>query len=292
MTARVLTSPAGLGSACDELRAQAHTIALVPTMGALHAGHLELVKEAARQASQVLVTIFVNPTQFGPTEDFQRYPRDLDGDCRKCEAAGASLIFAPNAHDMYLPGDATRVHVSGLTQYLCGPLRPGHFEGVATVVTKLFALVGRCSAIFGRKDYQQVKVIERLVADLMLPVRVLTHPTVREADGLAMSSRNAYLSAEERDRALAIPRSLSAALEQYRAGERNVGLLRGSAALALEHAGLRADYVSVAHPDTLEPLPEASQVEHEALLAIAAFAGKTRLIDNVVLGRDVPPLGR
>ncbi|MDX2054387.1 MAG: pantoate--beta-alanine ligase [Polyangiaceae bacterium] len=290
MSASILRVPSELQLRCDEHRARGLTLGLVPTMGALHEGHLALVKEAREHASLVVVTIFVNPTQFGPNEDFQKYPRDTAGDIRKCEQAGAGLIFTPDVADMYPKGDATRVQVHGLTEYLCGPLRPGHFEGVATIVTKLFALVGRSVAVFGRKDYQQVKVIERLVADLMLPVKIVTHPTVRETDGLALSSRNAYLSADERERARVIPQALSHAIQQHGAGLRSASALRENVQALLTKAGLRVDYVSVADPETLVPVSENADVPDTALLAVAAFCGKTRLIDNVVLGRDAPPV--
>ncbi len=289
MKARSIRSPAEFQAICEELRAEGHTLGLVPTMGALHEGHLTLVREAAQHATRVAVTIFVNPTQFGPNEDFQRYPRDLVGDCQKCEAAGASLIFTPNVEDMYLPGDATRVRVSGLTDHLCGPFRPGHFDGVATVVTKLFALAGRCVAIFGRKDYQQLKVIERLVQDLHLPVRVVGHPIVREVDGLALSSRNAYLSIEERARALAIPKALSLAITEHRAGEHRSGVVRAHVVAAFAEAKLRVEYVSFVHPETLVPYADDAELPKVCVLAIAVFSGKTRLIDNVVLGQDAPP---
>ena len=198
--------------ACERVRQGGATLALVPTMGALHEGHLALMREAARQADVVAVTIFVNPTQFGPSEDLASYPRDLEGDLERCRSVGVSLVFAPADSDMYPGGDATRVRVSRLTDHLCGRSRPGHFEGVTTIVAKLFAVAGPCTAVFGRKDYQQLKVIERMTRDLMLPVRIVPHPTVREPDGLALSSRNAYLGADERARARAIPRALSRAV--------------------------------------------------------------------------------
>jgi len=290
MKARSMSSAAEFQTYCEELRAQGHTLGLVPTMGALHEGHLALVREAAQHATRVVVTIFVNPTQFGPNEDFQRYPRDLAGDCQKCESAGASVIFTPNVEDMYLPGDATRVQVSGLTEHLCGPFRPGHFDGVATVVTKLLALTGRCVAVFGRKDYQQLKVIERLVQDLHLPVRVVGHPTVREVDGLALSSRNAYLSIEERVRALVIPTALSLAVAAHRAGQRLSGVLRERVVSVFAVVQLRVEYVSFAHPETLVPYADDAELPEVCVLAIAVYSGKTRLIDNVVLGLDAPPI--
>lgn len=276
--------------ACDGVRASGGSVGLVPTMGALHAGHLALVGEARRHASHVAVSIFVNPTQFGPTEDLDRYPRDLQGDLAKCEHAGAALVFAPAVEEMYPAHEHTRVHVAVLTEHLCGASRPGHFEGVATIVTKLFGVTGACTAVFGRKDYQQLKVIERMARDLLLPVQVVGHPIVREPDGLALSSRNLYLSASERQSALAIPLALSGAIARFAAGERRAATLRDPVAAAIEAAGLRVDYVTLADADAITPVDTGGSVGERALLAVAAFAGKTRLIDNVVLGEDPAPL--
>jgi pantoate--beta-alanine ligase len=272
-------------AACDEVR-RVGKLGLVPTMGALHEGHLSLIREARRHTSSVAVTIFVNPTQFGPDEDLDAYPRTLEADVAKCETAGASLIFAPAASTMYPEGSRTRVNVDGLTAALCGASRPVHFEGVATIVTKLLAVAGPCVAVFGRKDYQQFKVIERMVRDLLLPVRVIGLPTVREADGLALSSRNAYLSADERQQALAIRRALLDAMAAFSQGERRAGNLASACLAAISAAGLRADYVSIGDAESIEPFADSDLVGDRALLAIAAFAGDTRLIDNVVLGDD------
>jgi pantoate--beta-alanine ligase len=285
MTLELVRTVADFRAACDRARA-AGKLGLVPTMGALHRGHVALIEEARRRAANAAVTIFVNPTQFGPKEDLARYPRDLEGDLEKCAAAGASLVFAPEASEMYPSNERTRVRVSELTEHLCGASRPGHFEGVATIVTKLFAATGPCVAVFGRKDYQQLKVIERMTRDLLLPVEIVPFPTVREADGLALSSRNAYLSAEERERALAIVRALRAALESFAAGERSASALRAPAAAAIEAAGLRVDYVTLADADRLVPFADAARVPERAVLAVAAYAGATRLIDNAVLGED------
>ncbi len=278
-------------AACDAVRTGGGSVGLVPTMGALHAGHLALVAEARRHASDAAVSIFVNPTQFGPNEDLDRYPRDLEGNVAKCERAGASLVFAPPVDEMYPPSEHTRVHVAVLTDHLCGSSRPGHFEGVTTIVAKLFAVTGPCTAVFGRKDYQQLKVIERMARDLLLPVRIVGHPIVREPDGLALSSRNLYLSPAERQSALAIPRALSAAALRFAAGERRAAALREPAEGAIAEAGLRVDYVTLADPDAITPLDAAGSTGDRALLAVAAFAGRTRLIDNVVLGEDPAPLG-
>jgi pantoate--beta-alanine ligase len=259
-------------------------------MGALHRGHLALIARAKQLASTVAVTIFVNPAQFGAGEDFSRYPRPLERDLELCREAGARLVFAPATEAMVLPGDRTRVHVAGLTEHLCGPKRPGHFEGVATIVNKLFTLAGPCTALFGRKDFQQLKVIERMTRDLLLPVTVVGHATVREQDGLALSSRNVYLSAEERERALCIPRALSAAVLSFSAGERRVAELVGAAEREIAAASSRVDYVSLVDADELFPLSPEQPAPARALLAVAAFFASTRLIDNVVLGEDRAPL--
>lgn len=289
---RVAHTVAEFRAACDAVRARGKRLGLVPTMGALHEGHLALVTEARRRADEVAVTIFVNPTQFGPEEDLERYPRDLSGDLEKCESAGASLVFAPaSPKEMYPAGERTRVRVEGLTEALCGASRPVHFEGVTTIVSKLFAVAGPCVAVFGRKDYQQLKVIQRMTRDLLLPVEVVGHATVREADGLALSSRNQYLDATWRTRALAIPRALSGAVKSFDAGERSVETLSRAVTEALSDAELQVDYVTLAHAETIEPL--AGEVKDDrVLLAVAAHAGSTRLIDNVVLGEDPAPLER
>jgi pantoate--beta-alanine ligase len=286
----VARSVAEFRSACDDVRASGETLGLVPTMGALHAGHLALVAEARRHATRVAVTVFVNPTQFGPNEDLAKYPRPLEKDLALCREAGVSLVFTPPEAEMYPVGEATRVHVARLTDSLCGPFRPGHFDGVATIVSKLFAVAGPCVAVFGRKDYQQLAVVRRMVKDLLLPITLIGFPTVRDADGLALSSRNAYLSAEERTRALSVPRALSAVVHAHENGERNVGELRRLALRHLEPAATRIDYLTLADADDLGPLADTATLGERALVATAAFVGKTRLIDNVVLGEDPAPL--
>jgi pantoate--beta-alanine ligase len=277
-------------AACDGARAAGLRLGFVPTMGALHAGHLHLVKVARRHAERVAVSIFVNPTQFGPNEDFAKYPRTLERDVELLASVGADFVLAPSAEEVYPEGEKTRVRVAGLTEHLCGPFRPGHFEGVATVVTKLFAIAGPCTAVFGRKDYQQLKVIERLARDLLLPVQVVGEPTVRDNDGLALSSRNAYLSPEERQRALTIPRALAGAARAFAAGERRAGLLIEPVRAALAAAQLRPDYADIADPEGLFPLDAQALVGERALIALAAFCGTTRLIDNLVLGEDAAPV--
>ena len=282
-----------LRDACDEARAHGVRVGLVPTMGALHVGHLALVGAARQRAGLVVTSIFVNPTQFGPAEDFTRYPRDLDGDVRKLATAGADMVFAPSPEEMYPPGDDTRVRVGALTAPLEGAHRPGHFEGVATVVAKLFAATGPCVAVFGRKDYQQLLVVRRMARDLLLPVEIVGHPIVREADGLAMSSRNAYLSAEERVRALAIVRGLDGAARAFAAGERDPRVLEGVARACIEAVATSIDYVEARDAETLAPLALVrlgGLAGARAVLAVACRIGTTRLIDNVVLGEDPPPL--
>ncbi|RYE88758.1 MAG: pantoate--beta-alanine ligase, partial [Myxococcales bacterium] len=232
---RVVDSVRGLREACAGARAAGQRVALVPTMGALHEGHLDLARAARRHAQFVVASIFVNPTQFGPNEDFARYPRDLAGDGAKLGSAGVDLLFAPTHEAMYPPGEQMRVRPGAIAGPLCGEHRPGHFEGVATVVTKLLVATGPCVALFGRKDYQQLQVIRRLVTDLLLPAEIVGVPTVREPDGLAMSSRNAYLSAEDRSRALALVRGLQAADALFRAGERPRAVLGRQVGVARAH---------------------------------------------------------
>lgn len=285
----VLKSPLDLREACDAARARGLEVGFVPTMGALHDGHLALVKEARRRASFVVCSIFVNPTQFGPNEDLARYPRDLEGDVRKLE--GVDVVFAPEPDAMYVAGERTRVRVDDLTTHLCGAERPGHFEGVTTVVAKLFSLVGRSVAVFGKKDFQQLAVIRRMALDLFLPVEVVGHPIVREPDGLAMSSRNAYLSPEERQRALGLSRGLAAAARAFEQGERRAGALRKLALGAVEPIATSVDYVTVADPDAIQPFPDDVATPDRVLLALACRVGATRLIDNIVLGEDPSPAG-
>jgi pantoate--beta-alanine ligase len=283
---KVARTAAEFRAASDELRAaQPRGLALVPTMGALHEGHRTLMRVGRREAGAVAVTIFVNPTQFGPNEDFSRYPRDLDGDLAACAAEGIELVFAPAPEEVYPRGDATRVRVERLTERLCGPLRPGHFEGVATVVAKLLAVTGPCTAIFGRKDYQQLKVVERLARDLLLPVTIVGQPTIRDADGLALSSRNRYLSPAERAQALAIPRALARAAATFAGGERDPVRLREAAHAVLAASELRLQYLEVLDADELA-LPSAGSTLG---VFIAGHIGKTRLIDNSILGVDAPP---
>ena len=257
-------------------------VALVPTMGYLHEGHLSLIRLAKRRASNVMVSLFVNPLQFGPQEDLDRYPRDFERDRTLCEREGVDALFAPEPAEVYPPGCATRVEVSGpLTAGLCGARRPGHFTGVATVVTKLLTICEPDVAVFGQKDAQQALVIQRLVADLDLPVEVVVAPIVREEDGLAMSSRNACLSLEERAQAPVLKASLDRAETLFREGEREAEpLLEAVRAVIGTAAFARLDYAVLVDAKTLEPV---LRVQRPALLALAAWFGPTRLIDNAVL---------
>jgi len=257
-------------------------VGFVPTMGALHAGHLSLIEYARRGCDRVAVSIFVNPTQFGPQEDFARYPRDLDRDAALLAEVGCDLVFAPETGEMYAPDSRAAVVVTGLEDVLCGASRPGHFRGVATVVAKLFHLVQPAVAAFGQKDAQQVVVLQRMVRDLDFAVELRVAPIVRDADGLALSSRNAYLSAAERRAALRLPAALAAAQAALAAGERRADMVAARARTELERGdgALRVDYAAVVDAATLAPL---AVVAGRTLVAVAAYAGATRLIDNVVL---------
>ncbi len=252
------------------------TIGVVPTMGFLHEGHLSLVDEAKKRVDIVILTIFVNPTQFGPNEDLERYPRDFERDCRLCEERGVDAIFAPDATEMYDPDSSTWVIEEKLSAGLCGVKRPGHFRGVTTVVTKLFNATLPDVAVFGQKDAQQAMVLKRMTKDLNFPIEIVVAPLVREPDGLAMSSRNRYLSDDERQRALSISKALFAAHDNYDFD----AVERITAAIA-ESAG-RIDYVEALDADTLEPVSAHSE---RIIIAVAAFFGQTRLIDNIIIER-------
>lgn len=264
-----------------EVRSSGQSIGLVPTMGYLHEGHLELMRQAKKQCDKVIVSIFVNPTQFGPGEDLERYPRDLKRDARMSEEVGVDAIFNPAADEIYPAGYCTYVDVERITEKLCGLTRPGHFRGVATVVAKLFNIVKPDFAFFGQKDAQQVLVINRMATDLNMDLEVVTVPTVREPDGLAMSSRNIYLEPEQRRAALVLSRSLSRAAEVFRAGERDAAKIRQLVIEMIEQETLlNIDYVEIySHPD-LEPV---ERIVGPALLALAVKTGRARLIDNAIL---------
>jgi len=267
--------------ACRNITRAGKTLGLVPTMGALHEGHLSLVARAQQENDAVAVTIFVNPTQFGLNEDFSKYPRTFEEDCRKLEAANVDLLFAPDAAEMYPTGATTFVEVGEIGDRLDGASRPGHFRGVATIVSKLFHITSPDRAYFGQKDAAQVAVLRAMTRDLNFPLNLVVCPTFREADGLAMSSRNRYLNAEERARAITIYKALNEAQQEAQRGQHCAGCLRETmlAVLATEPA-LRIDYAAIVNPDTLEPLKDTS---NGALLAIAAWNGTTRLIDNILL---------
>ena len=264
---------------------QAGRVGLVPTMGFLHEGHVSLVERARRENAHVAVSLFVNPTQFGPREDLARYPRDLDRDRALLQGAGCDLLFVPAAAEMYAPGAATAVDVGPVASPLEGERRPGHFRGVATVVLKLLNIVQPDRAYFGEKDAQQLAVIRRLVRDLDVPVAIVGCPTVREADGLAKSSRNSYLDPDDRRAAPVLYRALSAARESWQRGERRPGVLRDlmTATLASEPRA-RVDYVSAADPSSFEELQDATS--GPVLLSMAVQVGRARLIDNVLLPAD------
>jgi pantoate--beta-alanine ligase len=262
-------------------RARGSHLGLVPTMGALHEGHLSLIRAAKAKSDAVAVSIFVNPTQFEPNEDFTRYPRDLDRDLAQLERESVDLVFVPSVEEMYPQQSVTWVTVEGLSDRLCGKSRPGHFPGVATVVAKLFNIVEPDIAFFGQKDAAQVAIIRRMVRDLNMPVQIEACPIVRESDGLAMSSRNAYLSPEQRQDALVLFRALTRAQKMFEGGERNPAALITAAKQELAaRPDVRLDYFEIVAPDELTPV---ATINQPALAAVAAFAGNTRLIDNIVL---------
>jgi pantoate--beta-alanine ligase len=286
-TPELITDPAAWQARCFADRDAGARLALVPTMGFLHEGHLSLMREARRRADAgkgpglSLATIFVNPTQFGPNEDLSRYPRDLEGDLAKCAAAGVDRVLAPSdPATMFAPGHETWLSVERSTQGLCGASRPGHFRGVATVVAKLLNLTRPHVALFGEKDYQQLTVIRAMVRDLAFGVEIAGMPIVREPDGIALSSRNAYLAPDERRRALALSRALFEARDAAARGERDAAELRARARARLAEADARVDYVEIVHPESLAPVERA---EPGSVMLVAAFVGRTRLIDNVRL---------
>lgn len=267
----------------DEMRKDKR-IGFVPTMGYLHEGHLALVRKARELGDIVVVSIFINPTQFGPKEDLAKYPRDFDRDANLLEKEKTDIIFFPDSKEVYPKGYSTYVQVRDLQNHLCGKSRTGHFVGVATVVAKLFNIVKPHFAVFGQKDYQQLKIIERMTQDLNMGIEIIGYPTIREQDGLAMSSRNTYLNADERSRALLISASLAEAERLFRNGTRDAALIqREIEKILTSREGIDIEYVSVADPETLEDL---EHIKDKALVAIACHVGKTRLIDNKVLTEE------
>jgi pantoate--beta-alanine ligase len=286
---RTVRTVAELREALRPARREERVIGLVPTMGALHEGHLSLVRYARATCDVVVVSLFVNPAQFNEAGDLAAYPRAEDRDAALVAELGADLLFAPAREEVYPPGFATTVHVSGLTETLEGEHRGvSHFDGVATVVTKLLNMVGPDVAIFGQKDAQQALVIRALVRDLDLPVRIEVRPTIREADGLALSSRNVHLRGADRERALALRDALAAAEASLGAGERDADVLRAAALAAMRGRGVEPDYLELVRPDDLSPV---SRVEGEVLVAVAASVGSTRLIDNTILNANGQPGG-
>ena len=277
---KILSTLEDLTSLRSEWQGRNLRISLVPTMGYLHSGHLSLVELARQQSDRVLLSLFVNPTQFGPNEDLDRYPRDFERDVRLASEAGVDALFQPPVSAMYAPDHSTWVQEESLSQTLCGASRPGHFRGVTTVVLKLFNLSGCQVAVFGRKDAQQALIICRMVRDLNLPVQIVLAPLIRESDGLAVSSRNKFLNSEERQQALSLSRGIFQAQARYRSGVRESAQLLALVQESISGAGGRIDYIEVMTQDTLRPL---SYLDRPALLAAAAFFGSTRLIDNVFL---------
>lgn len=271
-------------SLANVLKREGKRIAFVPTMGFLHEGHASLLREGRIRGDVLVLSIFVNPIQFGPGEDLERYPRNLDGDCAIARTCGVDIVFTPSAAGMYPPGFQTAIRVPELAQPLCGASRPGHFDGVATVVTKLFNIVQPDVALFGKKDFQQLAIIRRMTIDLSLPVEIVGMPIMREADGLAMSSRNAYLSADQRQSALCLSRSVQKVRALYTSGERRVERLRTAARELIQAESVAViDYLEFRDAGTLEPVTSAHDT---TLMALAVKIGTTRLIDNTVLGEE------
>jgi pantoate--beta-alanine ligase len=278
---RIISSVREMQQEADNWRREGKKIALVPTMGYLHEGHLALMRKVRSMADVVAASIFVNPTQFGPSEDFERYPRDMERDARLSEEAGVDVIFAPEAREMYPEGYQTYLEVTGVTVPLCGKSRPGHFRGVTTVVAKLFNIAKPHLAIFGEKDYQQLAAIRTMVRDMNMDLEILGHPIVREAGNLAMSSRNVYLDPVQRTKALRLNRALAEAQALVDGGERSSSKILGKVRETIDPGDdVRIDYIELCHPATLE---EVDRVDGAALLALAVHVGKTRLIDNRVL---------
>lgn len=278
---QIIRPISGMQRTADALRAAGRRIGFVPTMGYLHEGHASLIRQARKQSDEVVVSLFVNPRQFGPGEDYQTYPRDLDRDLRLIRETGGDIVFIPSAEEIYPVDFATSVHVGGLTEGLCGASRPGHFRGVTTVVAKLFTVVKPHLAVFGQKDAQQALVIRRMVRDLNLDVEVLIAPTFREPDGLAMSSRNIYLSPEERLEAAVLYQALRLARRMAEAGERDARkIIQKMRDLISERPSARIDYVAIVDTQRLKPL---DRLAGEVLVAVAVHFGRARLIDNVIL---------
>lgn len=276
----IVESPLAMQGIAREIHGRGKTIAVVPTMGFLHEGHLSLVDRARNEADVVVLTLFVNPIQFGPNEDYAVYPRDRERDAALCRARGVDYLFAPTVDGMYAPDASVKINETSLSTHLCGAVRPGHFSGVCTVVAKLFNITLADVAVFGQKDAQQVAIVRRMVRDLNFPVRIVMAPIVREADGLAMSSRNTRLAPESREVALGLSTALSAAIEAYGRGERDAAAVKAIMADAMSARGLKVDYASAVDYSTMEDVDE---IGPGTLLAVAAYCGPVRLIDNRLL---------
>jgi pantoate--beta-alanine ligase len=276
---QIIERTAQMQAISRRVRFSGKAIAFVPTMGFLHDGHLELLKQGRRRADVLILSIFVNPTQFGPSEDYGQYPRDMEGDLSKAESVGTDYVFTPPVGEMYPYGFQTKVIVERVPEHLCGLSRLGHFEGVATVVAKLFNITEPNIALFGEKDFQQLSVIRRMVTDLNMDIEIVGVPTIREADGLAMSSRNKYLSAEERKSALCLKKSIDLTLEMVAGGERDAEKIKAAVRkLIVSYPFTDVDYIAICDPLTLDDI---GVISEKALLALAVRVGRTRLIDNV-----------
>ncbi len=277
----IIESAKKMSDYCQQLRTKGHTIVLVPTMGFLHKGHLSLMEAAKSHGDRIIVSVFVNPAQFGPNEDFDTYPRDMERDLGLCRDMGVSAVFTPGVEELYPQDFQTYVEVTRLPLHLCGLSRPGFFRGVTTVVSKLFHITCPHAAMFGEKDFQQLVVIRQMVRDMCMPIKIIGVPIVREEDGLAMSSRNAYLSPEQRKNALLLSQSLANARQMVSRGEKNAEkIITQTKQTLLSCPDMRIDYVSLCDPDSLD---EIKQIHRPALLALAAVLGNTRLIDNCTL---------
>ncbi|WP_424246207.1 pantoate--beta-alanine ligase [Elusimicrobium posterum] len=275
---KVIETVKDLRHLVKDWKQQGLSVGFVPTMGFLHAGHQSLIKEAAKYNDKVVVSIFVNPMQFGPSEDLEKYPRDLNRDKQACKDAGAHVIFHPKNEEIYSPGFSSCVEVNGVSEELCGKSRPGHFRGVATVVCKLFNIVGAEKAYFGQKDAQQLAVIRRMVKDLNIDIEVIGCPIVREADGLAMSSRNSYLNTEQRAAALCLYKAVQLGGQMLEDGVREAAVIKNALTAFIEKEPLaKIDYIEFVDADTIKPV---QQIDRPVICALAVFIGKTRLIDN------------
>ena len=281
----VTESEQRIADLCAEWRAEGLLVGFVPTMGAFHRGHLSLVEIAMASSDRVVVSIFVNPRQFGPTEDLDKYPRTLEKDCKSIGELGVSAVFTPVTAEVYPRGFSTVVHVAGIGEGLCGASRPNHFDGVTTVCSALFGIIKPDLAVFGMKDAQQLAIIRRMISDLRMGIKIVAAPIIREQDGLAMSSRNQYLSAEEREQACFISKGLFSALKLFHEGQTNCAVLREQFLSTLKSAPLlRLQYVETVDPDTMLVV---ENIEKRVLLAVAVFAGETRLIDNILIESEV-----